>query len=205
MAFTDNFTDTDTTTLETHTPSGGTAWTRVDGTAGGAKIVSNILQAAAATNTLYICDDQGNADQYVQYKHHNNMNDFVCNRATDSNNFIGIRVTASKVQIYKRVTATFTQLGSTGTTTVNNGDIIRLESSGNVHTAKINGNLESGVGGTDAAHNTVTRQGICARTASALNIVDDFEAGTLSGTVALTGSASTGGQTAPSLTTSVPL
>jgi hypothetical protein len=205
MAFTDTFTDTDTTTLETHTPSGGTAWTRVDGTAGACSIVGNILRVNAASNTLYICDDQGNADQYVQYKHQNNMNDFVCNRATDANNFIGIRVSAGKVQIFKRVTSTFTQLGSTGATTVSANDIIRLESSGNVHTAKINGNTEAGVGGTDAAHNSVTRQGICGRTASILNIADDFEAGSLSGTEALTGSASTGGQTAPSLTTSVPL
>jgi hypothetical protein len=181
MAFTDNFTDTDTTTLETHTPSGGTAWTRVDGTAGALTINTNVLKVLAATNTLYVCDDQGSVNQYVQYKHQTNMNDFVCNRATDANNFIGIRVSAGKVQIFKRVTSTFTQLGSTGATTVNAGDTVRLESSGDVHTAKINGNLEASVGGTDSAHNSVTRQGVCGRTASSLNIVDDFEAGILSG------------------------
>jgi hypothetical protein len=206
MAFTDTFTEGSDTNLESHTPSGGTAWTRVDGAAGAAVVnaANDALHAASATNTMYRCDDQGSADQYVQYKV-SSLNDnvsFVCNRATDANNFIGVRVNATKIELFKRVTGTFTQLGVDGTTTVVVTDVIKLESEGDDHRVYINGNLE--ITRTDTAHNTVTRQGVCIRGTQG-HWIDDFEAGVLANTEALTTSASTGGQTAPSLTTSVPL
>lgn len=180
MPFTDNFngegSDVD---LASHTPSGGTAWTRVDGAANAGLVGSSgILRSSSATNTLYTCDDQGSVNQYVQFEYRVSSNDFVCNRATNNQNFIGIRGSASKVQIFKRVANTFTQIGTDGGTTLVAGDIIRLESSGDVHTAYVNGNVESGPGGTDAAHNTVTTQGVCIRSVSG-NWVDNFEAGTL--------------------------
>jgi hypothetical protein len=213
MAFTDNFTEASDTALESHTPSGGTAWTRVDGAASGIIVESSTgaARAASTTNTLYWCDDQGSADQYVQFTKGVTAdgNSFVCNRATDNQNFIGIRVVAGKVQVWRRNANNFGQIGTDGNLAVVTGDTIRLESNGDVHTAYVNGVADSNAGGTYSPFNTVTRQGLCTRSnlPDGSAWVDNFEAGALTppGTEALTGSASTGGQTAPSLTTSVPL
>jgi hypothetical protein len=206
MAFTDTFTDTADTFLENHTPSGGTAWTRVDGVAGGGKIATTILKSqTGGTATSYRCDDQGSANHYVQYKTNNAGSSYVCNRLTNISNFIGVRRGGGGViECFKCVAGVQTQLGSDGSVAAS-GDVLRLESSGDVHTVYKNGVLESGVGGTDSFNNTETRQGVACFASSATNFCDDFEAGALAGTEELSGSASTGGQTAPSLTTSVPL
>lgn len=187
MAFTDNFTEASDTALESHTPSGGTAWTRVDGVASGIIVDSstNAARAASSTNTLYWCDDQGSADQYVQYVlgTTSDINSFICNRATDSNNFIGIRVVAGVVQVWRRNAGSFGQLGTNGNLAVSNGDTIRLESEGDEHRAYVNGVQDSNAGGTYSPFNTVTRQGLCNRSnlPDNSNWIDDFEAGVLGG------------------------
>jgi hypothetical protein len=186
MAFTDNFTEASDTALESHTPSGGTAWTRVDGVASGCIVESatNALRAASTTNTLYWCDDQGSADQYVQFVKGPTAdgNSFVCNRATDNQNFIGIRVVAGAVQIWRRNTNNFGQIGTDGNIAVVTGDTIRLESEGDTHRAYVNGVADSNATGTYSPFNTVTRQGVCNRSnlADGSNWIDNFEAGALS-------------------------
>ena len=193
MAFTDDFSgEVSDVDLASHTPSGGTAWSRVGGVANSAEVFSassdaGVPGSAAATNTLYQCDDQGNSAQYIQCSYlPSSTASFLANRATDANNFVGVRVSGAKVQIFKRVAGSFTQLGSTGSTTVSSGDTIKLESDGSdVHTAFINGSSESGPGGTDTAHSSVTTQGFCARleSGSDVSVMDDFEAGVLGGGV----------------------
>lgn len=184
--FTDNFTEAgDSIDLAAHTPSGGGAWTRVDGSASMAicdkdfnTLVCNTVDGNGA---LYQCDDQADVEQYVQFNVVlANASAFVCNRATDRLNYIGCRSNGAtaKLQLFRRVTGTLTQLGSNGATTVVATDLVRLESSGNNHTVYLNGVSQLGPS-TESAHNTVTRQGVNARTNNASSWIDNFEAGTL--------------------------
>jgi hypothetical protein len=182
--FIDTFTEATTdTNLVSHTPDTGTGWTRVDGVDNAAfvRASDDRLLSNNATNTLYICDDQGSADQYHEWVFNVINASFVVNRATDSNNFIGSRAqnTPAKLQIFKRVTGTFTQLGSNGATTIVAGDTARLESdSADAHELYLNGASQVGPV-TDTAHNTVTRQGVVGRSTTA-QWIDYFEAGVLS-------------------------
>ena len=71
MAFTDNFTDTNGVELNAHTPSGGTAWTKVVSGNCSIEIYNNALSlrtSGAETPTTYECDNQGSANHYVQIK-----------------------------------------------------------------------------------------------------------------------------------------
>lgn len=185
MAFTDNFNgEASNVDLASHVPSGGTAWTRVDGSVNMGQVSSStnrlINNTSNATGALYQCDDQGSANHYLQYVASNtNIAAFICNRASANTDYIGIRIFSSKVQIWKRVGGTLTQLGADGTTTVSAGATIRLESSGNTHTAFINGTQE--IQRTDSHNSTVTRQGVNARSAGAVALADDIEFGSLSG------------------------
>lgn len=184
--FTDNFNGAGANTdLASWTPSGGGAWTRVDGSSNMAVVTTgNLLlcNTSDVNGALYRCTDQGSADQYVQYRAKTaHVGAFTCNRASDRANYIGVRSAGSpaKVQIYRRSGGTLTQLGSNGATTVAINDVIRLESSGNAHEAFLNGVSQVGPAN-DATHNTVTRQGVNARWAS-VQWMDDFEAGVLGG------------------------
>jgi hypothetical protein len=187
--FTDTFTDTDGTALESHTPSGGTAWTRVDGVAGDAAINSNQLRSTG-TDTLgaaYRCDTQGQAAHYTQWVvvslgAGGLTGAFVCNRITDRSNYIGARVLTpggtALYQIFKRNAGTFSQLGSNSATTAVAGDVAKLESSAaDAHTLYQNGSAVVGPV-TDAFNNTQVRQGINVRS-KIENVIDTFEAGAL--------------------------
>jgi hypothetical protein len=170
------------TNLVSHTPDTGTGWTRVDGVDNAAfvRASDDRLLSNSATNTLYICDDQGSAAQYHEWVFNVINASFVVNRATDSNNFIGSRAqnAPAKLQLFKRVTATFTQLGSNGATTIVAGDTARLESdSADAHELYLNGVSQVGPV-TDAAHNSVTTQGVVGR-ATLAQWIDYFEAGVL--------------------------
>lgn len=183
--FTDNFNgEASNVDLAAHTPSGGTAWTRIDGVDGMAQVSSTsdrlINNTSSSTGALYQCDDQGNVDQYVQYICENNsISAFICNRATNRSNFIGVRTLTADTQIYKNDGGSFTQLGTTVNTAAA-GETIRMESSGDAHEA-----FEGGVSVlgplNDAFNNTETRQGVCARISGTAGWADDFEAGTLGG------------------------
>jgi len=185
MAFLDNFNGEATTVdLASHVPSGGTAWTRVDGSANMAQVSSSsstlIKNTTDNSGALYLCDDQGSADQYVQYVCKNaDVFQPAVNRAVSRFSWVGVRVNAGNVSILKCVPGpTYTAL-ATGTTTVVVGDTIRLESQGSTHRGYINGALELTV--TDSHNSTVTRQGVVPRATSGASWLDDFEAGALAG------------------------
>ena len=181
MPFTDNFNGAaSNTALESWTPSGGTAWTRVDGVANAISVSATYNYAAfnAATNTLYRCDSQGTPSHYSAFRIViAPFASFLANRATNANNFIGARVQASKLELYKRAAGSFTLLGTTGTLSIAAGDILRIESgSDNKHTVKLNGTQH--LQATDAFNSSELRQGLCAREAGVA--FDDYEAGSLS-------------------------
>jgi hypothetical protein len=166
--------------LVSHTPSGGTSWTQVDGLSTEAKVSTSGVLRNNTTNggCLIRCDDQGSANQYVQaVVKTTSIGAFVCNRGTDGNNFIGWRPFGTAYQFFKRSAGTFTSLAtSAGAPSVN--ETGRLESSGNSHELYVNGVSAAGPV-TDATHASVTRQGVCPRSTGAADWLDDFEAGTL--------------------------
>lgn len=185
--FIDNFNgEASDVDLAAHTPSGGGAWTRVDGlvnmvqvSASGNRVINNNNDAGGA---LYQCTDQGNKAHYVQYKAQIiSISGFASNRASNKNNHIGVRAGASnKTQLYKCVSGVYTQLGSNGATSVVVGDTIRLESnSSDSHTVFLNAVSQIGPI-SETANNTVTGQGLVGRLSGAVDWLDDFEAGLLS-------------------------
>lgn len=181
--FTDAFTDdgSGTEDLAAHTPTGGTAWTRVDGSADMAQVTGGILRnnTADGSGAAYRCDDQGSSAQYVQYIAISSleMNAFVCNRLTDRSNFLGVRKNSIGV-FYKRVAGAFTQIGTSSAPATNS--VVRLESdASNAHTVYDDGVAIIGPT-TDSFNSTETRQGVLARTSGAADWADDFEAGVLS-------------------------
>lgn len=201
--FLDNFNgEASNIDLAAHVPSGGTAWTRVDGTAGMAQVSassSRLINATTnATGALYQCDDQGGADHYVQYVCENgNISAYVCNRASDANNFIGVRVFNSRVQLWRRSGGTLTQLGSDGVGSVGSGAVIRLESVGETHTVFVNG--EQKLQSDDSTNSTISRQGVVARTSGSVGWLDNFEAGSIAASGGASGTLSateTGADTA---------
>ena len=154
-------------------------WTRVDGTAAALKVVSNKcnIDNGAGSNTAYRCPDQGSANHYTQVTI---GDDFFTSfplavRLTDSDNFIGCRA-FGVYQLYKRDGGSFTLLGSSASSYAAN-DVVRLEASGNSISVKVNGVTVIGPV-TESFNNTVTRQGMVARTDTGV-FCDNFEAGTL--------------------------
>ena len=183
--FTDDFTEASTdTNLESHTPSGGTAWTRVDGAAGGAVVQasSDTLRVRSTTTTAYTCDDQGTADHYTQARNKTlssgRSNSYVCVRLVDKDNFLGWRLAGSGAtgsRLSKCVAGTVTDL-----VTFQGVDeaVYRVEVSGS--DAEI---FEDGVSkgtGTYSENTTETSQGVRSGDSSADPWIDDFEAGALS-------------------------
>ena len=192
MAFTDSFTDTDGTALESHTPTGGTSWTRQDGVAGAAVCTGNELRSVSTTRTSYVCDDQGSADHYVIHKcvafGTSIPNSMVCCRLADANNAVGWRLVgtgSSGRRLSKVVTGTVTDLiTSQGVSS----EWIKVEASGS--TVKL---FEGGTGATPGTWNQVgtdqtysentteTSQGVLIASSVAIGWVDDFDVGALGG------------------------
>jgi hypothetical protein len=192
--FTDDFNgEVSTVNLEDHTPDGGDAWTRIDGNADYARVssVTNRLICGTADSLggLFVCDDQGSPDQYVQYKIDDDDGElfsFVCNRATDRQNIIGVRHRGSGlgniIELFKKDAGTFTKLANSANGAATDGDSARLESEGNTHSVFI----DSGSGfasviapANDSFNATETRQGVLCRSDGVVGLLDDFEAGTL--------------------------
>lgn len=95
--FYDNFNgETATKNLEDRVPTNGVDWLLFSGVAGSAKVTTaGKVQCLASNKTVYLCDDQGNADHYVQFlavMFAAQPNSYVACRITDSNNFIGWRI-----------------------------------------------------------------------------------------------------------------
>lgn len=192
MAFTDDFSgESSVVDLASHTPSGGTAWTRT-GTADSI-VVNNALdevRASGGTTAYYICDDQGSANHYAQVRLKNltvNQGDghLAC-RLVDSDNFISWRLQgagSSGARLAKVVTGTVTDL-----VTFQGVDesVYKVECSGTDIKIYEDG-VQKGTTQTVSDHQTETSQGFVSRGNSNTNSwLDDFEAGALGGG-ALTG------------------
>ena len=195
MAFTDSYTRSDQN-LEADAN-----WTRVDGVAGAAKVVSNRLDIIdGSSSSAYYCPDQGTTDHYVQYTTAQNTADasaFHCCRLRDSQNFIGIRSikiggTTFEVGVYTRLAGSLTNQSS-NSTAFSIGDVFRLECNGSTWVGKKNGTQFAT--GTIPSHllsgqTNAGRVGICARGGPTTFWADDFEAGPLTtgrtGTLAVT-------------------
>ena len=185
MPFTDNFNgESSEVDLAAHVPSGGTAWTRVGGTANYLTVISAgwaVNNTSDSDGALYRCDAQGTSAHYTQFKTLDaaSAQMFVANRATDRLNFVGVRTRAGTCELFKRVAGAFTALGASGASTVAANDIVRFESSAaNTHTVRVNGTQVHQV--TDAFNSAETRQGLVARAMGRLSWLDDYEAGPLS-------------------------
>lgn len=185
MPFTDNFNgEGSEVDLASHTPSGGGAWTRVDGSANYLTVISAgwaVNNTSDSDGALYQCTSQGSSAHYCQYvaKEVASGTMFVANRATDRSNYVGVRCRTGVVEIFKRVSGSFTSLGATSAS-VAEGNTVRFESSsGNVHTIKINGTQAHQI--TDSFNSSEVRQGLVARGAGRLSWLDDYEAGALGG------------------------
>lgn len=183
--FTDDFSgEVSNVDLVSHTPSGGTAWDRVDGVDTDAVIDStnHWLQCSTGSGNgaLYRCDDEGSADNYIQYVTKNLfMNAFVVSRATAFGDFIGVRTASNVAQIYKRQSGSFTQQG-TNSSTVSGDDVIKMEiTDTDTSVLYVNGVEDTGPGAVSTFNNTVTRQGIVSRSTNGGSWADDFEAGVL--------------------------
>jgi hypothetical protein len=179
VAFTDNFNGAGSdTALESWTPSGGTAWTLVDGAASAALVkTGGDLKSNSATESFYQCDDQGDDnDQYVKAKLLNVTNGLsylVC-RAASSEEYVGLRGSGASVLVMqKRVEGSLSTM-ATGTTTVVSGDTIELRCVSTSYKAYINGVEELSV--VDAFTPVGTRQGIVIGASVASSWIDDFEA-----------------------------
>jgi hypothetical protein len=216
MAFTDNFSgESGDVELSAHTPSGGTAWTRIGASTANPPMVGTgavLLGSQPAANKSYVCDDQGSANHYISFvwKATGNIAGFVCNRLTDANNYFGIRVSSTsggRLEL-QRNNSGFTLIGSYVIGSFPTNSTIRYEVDGDSHSVYLDGVLRIGPV-TDTFNNTETSQGVTGRTESGINIawLDDFEAGPMDapGTEALTTSVSTGGQTAPSINFAIEL
>lgn len=183
--FTDDFNgEGSNVDLTAHTPSGGTAWTRLSGSSGDIVVDSaNGWMALRTTffgaNAVYLCDDQGDANQYVEFENRNTPDIFyfIANRITNGSNYIGVRnIATNGLDLQKRVAGSFTQLGSDSI--ISAGDIVRMECDGNNIEVFVNG--VSAIGPvTETFNNTETRQGVFGDGNTNANLLDDYEAGIL--------------------------
>lgn len=182
--FTDNFTETTDTNLESHTPSGGTAWT-LGGGATGAAIVNeatDALRSRSTTASYYTCDDQGSADHYAEARLKNLStlypNSYVTARLADASNFIGWRnygTGSSGLRLTKMVSGTPTDL-----ITTQGVDEVVYQVEVNGSTAKLYAD-GSQVGSDQTYSENTTETSIGVRIGSDLTIdwIDDFEAASL--------------------------
>ncbi len=183
MAFTDNF-DGEASEIDliSHTPSGGGTWTKGFGSEAACKVGTyNTLKSHAASsgNVVYLCTDQGSADQYMQFKAVDLAfsSFFICRNVSGTASGILVRIQSNgTVSLQKN--SPLTQLGTWAGVVA--GDIVRLECQGDNLTVKVNGTTRISV--SDALNNTATRQGVWSRSEAAgqlEQIGDDFEAGVL--------------------------
>lgn len=88
--------------------------------------------------------------------------------------------TGSETFVFKMVSGTWTQLGSAGSVAINTNDILRLESSGTVHTPLVNGALYSSIGAQTDSSLSGGAGGLCGFGLVTLgNLGDNWEAGNL--------------------------
>lgn len=183
--FLDNFTEASNTNLESHTPSGGTAWTLAGGAAGAAIVqgTNNALRSRSTTASYYTCDDQGSANQYVQARLKSLATGFpdsyVACRLVDASNFVGWRCAgtgSSGLRLCEVITGTVTDKYSFQGV---DESVYRVEVDGT--TARIYADtVQKGTDQT-VASSTETSQGVRIGSDQTVDWIDDFEAGALGG------------------------
>lgn len=139
------------------TPSdAGSAWSQISGTWG---IASN-LAYESSTQTQAICvleSSEANGD--VQATASVISNCGIVARVSDDSNYILMEVQVNQVRVFKKVAGSFTQLGSTYSGTVSNGDVLKLSVDGsNNIIAHTNGTAR--VTTSDSHNSTATQHGI---------------------------------------------
>lgn len=183
LPFTDAFGSADGTVLTTH----NAAWAMNTGTAG---IYSSAVISTTA-GTLFLARVTGETfsdDQYAQCVLRNPVNNYAM--------AVAVRVHPSAITNYhvyfdsnelvlrKTVTGTNTTLATAGATTMNDGDVIRLEVVGSDLDVYLNGSGTPTLSATDTAITTGVpglRGFDYSAPGSAQNRCDDFEAGNTSG------------------------
>jgi len=178
---TDNFNRADQGGLGT--ASGGGTWTQVNGGTT-LNIVSNQCKnISGGTNraTYRLDSDLASADHevFVTMVSGIAQNGVLARFDPTSNSdatetYYLAHANATALQLYKRVSGTFTQLGSDSTSVVN-GDIVKLRCSGTAITTYINGTLKHNQ--TDSAITGNKRCGIYS--SKDANIMDDWQANDL--------------------------
>ena len=198
--FVDSFVEpTTTTNLESHTPSGGTAWTLAGGATGAAIVQATFDACRSRSTTLsyYICDDQGSANHYTQAVLATLStlfpNSFVAARLVDSGNFVGWRCFGtgpSGIRLTERLggTTTLDKVTFQGAA----GKTYKVECSGSTATIYEDG-VSKGSYTIDASLAGETSQGLVIGSDITIDWLSSFKAEALGGgaTVALTGAAVT--------------
>jgi len=197
MPFTDDFTESSDTALESHTPSGGTAWALSQGVAGGATVnaANDVLRTSTSGGvgvSIYHCDDQGNADHYTIHRAVTlgsaNNSSFVACRLFDAGNFVGWRLVGTG-SAGRRLTKS---VGGTQTDLITSQGVanewIKVEAEGSTirfYQGGTGGSPSWTQIGSDASYSddtTTTTQGVrTTDNATSVNWIDDFEAGALGG------------------------
>lgn len=137
--FSDTFTGTDATQLQSHTPDAGTSWTRLWGSTAGLDWVITTNQAnpetSADNGVIYTADaTYDSADYYIEWTLvtgpgvSTTRATYAFVRIQDQENMYGVRLLGSTgtCQLYKKVAGTWTALGSAFTVPAN-GSVCKLE------------------------------------------------------------------------------
>lgn len=183
MAFTDAFTDTNGTNLESH----GSSWTRVDGSAGMGTIQSNTAycNTSNSTGAYFRCPDQGTpvSKQYVQFRQTSADHYSWCVlRAADKDNFIGIRNYGGVIELYKRTSGSYTNLANISNS-YSSSKVIKLEITSSTYEVFVNGvSVGSGSYNTSGLPAWPGRAGMVMR-GQVGDSFDDFEHGNDAGTI----------------------
>lgn len=184
MAFVDDFSgESSDVDLASHTPSGGTSWTR-SGTSGG--IIVNAAGECRPNDTntsYYVCDDQGSANQYTEHQLAStqaSQDAAVACRLVDADNFVGWRLYGTGgagARLIKKVSGTITDLvnGAFGSTSV-----YRIECNG-TDVDYYKDSVQVGTTTTVTDHATETSQGLVNDANNATAWITSFEAGALGG------------------------
>jgi hypothetical protein len=131
-----------TTALDAWTPTGGTSWTRQDGTATAVNVRTTGGIAPGGTTASYICDDQGSSSQYIIFQAPTTAGAvingcFSALRLVAHSDLIGVRFTgtgSTGVQLGKIVGSTITTIQSSQFTA---SEWIKIEVDGSAGAAKV--------------------------------------------------------------------
>ncbi len=163
----------------------GLGLTRLDGSTGGLRIVSNALRGYDSTSagTMYLAPQLSTGNHFIQGNIIANSDNALCVRVTDRNNHFQLRRnTDTLLQVYRRVGGTMTlQASFTLGTALVATDVVRLTDFGSTLGVKLNGVALSPSTGTltiTTAPPASDREGIVSRNSSGTqNFLDNAAGG----------------------------